>query len=781
MECEVNHWRRRFGEFVGKLKNGDDVKQLIQQAAIVNGDSMPARTGEIPLAHVEAIARAAGVDSSEINIRGLGRNLKNDAEVRLSMQMMLEVTDQLKNAAREVKADSSEANLIKLQEAIMRRDLAVEQVVGLRAEWGRTGNVFQEFLRDVKDQGGLTNFLRDKGRNPDDLRNIADAVGGLDGAQTARFLNDLRTPTAWDKFMFYWVNALISGPVTHTKYIIANAAFAAYESAVVTPIAGVLGTVRRAVSGGAEGVYIGEAGARLWGIVAGVPDAIVGAARAARTGLQTALPGEIAQNIIPKQQRTIAFQQKPIEGPLGTAIGIPSRGASAIHSFFNFLGYRASVEAQAYRGAAKEGLRPTDDAFWQRRADITDKPSVEVMNDAIEEGYRLTFINELGPTMKAVTKAVRATKIGQLILPFLHIPFNVMARGIEGHPILGWLNADVRADITGKNGVVKQDMAVARMTAGAALGAWAVNLVANDRMTGFGPTDPKERDQWLATGHQPYSIRIGDYWYSFNRFGPLGVLLGLHANLAEAIPHLKPDAEELTKALAMTIHASGRLLEDEVGMQGLAGLIEAINEPEKKGQRFVSNFAGSLLPYSSLLRQTASLMDPSMREAKNVVDGLRYYIPAVRQNLPLKRDWTGNPIANAGYGFDVPNVPLASAIIQHRQVGTDPIAFEMKALDLHPAKPSDRVGGVKLPPALYDRYQSIAGPMTREALEMAVNMPGWYDLPTYVRQEVFRGAIRSSREAAGSIMQVANPQIINQAVQDRINRIEGQKPTKLKE
>jgi hypothetical protein len=35
----------------------------------------------------------------------------------------------------------------------------------------------------------------------------------------------MRTPTFWDKFIFYWVNALISGPVTHAKYIGANAAF----------------------------------------------------------------------------------------------------------------------------------------------------------------------------------------------------------------------------------------------------------------------------------------------------------------------------------------------------------------------------------------------------------------------------------------------------------------------------------------------------------------------------------------------------------------------------
>jgi hypothetical protein len=773
-------WQQRFDGFVGKLDAPADVQQLIRDSAKENGDFLPARQGNIPLSHVEGIADAAGVDASEINIRGLGRKLQNDAEVRTAMRLMLQVTDDVKNAAREVKADGSPESLIKLQESIMRRDLAVEQVVGLRAEWGRTGNVIQEFMRDVKDQEGLNNFLKDKGRSPADLRDIAHTIDALDRGQAARLLNDMRTRGAWDKFRYYWVNALISGPVTHTKYAIANTAFGLYESALVTPVAGALGTARRALAGGSEGVFMGEAAARTWGIVAGAPDALVAAVKAAKTGMQTPLPGEIAQNLVPKQNKNITFQQRPIDGALGTVIGLPSRGASAIHSFFNFLGYRASIEAQAYRAAAKDGLSVTDDAFWQRRAAVADKPTPEMMNSAIEEGYRLTFINELGDKGRKMSSFVNSTKLGQLVMPFVHIPMNILKRSLEGTPA-AFLDAETRDTLAGKRGAVKQEMAAARMIAGGAIGAWAVNNVLNDRMTGYGPTDPKERAQWMATGHQPYSVRIGDEWFSFNRFGPLGTMLGLYSNLAEVIPHIKPDSEELTKAVAMTVHSTGRLMEDEVGMQGLAGLIEAINEPERKGVRFVSSFAGSLLPYSSALRQTASAMDPYMRETKSVVDGLRYYIPNVRQGLNPKRDWLGSPVANAGYGGDLPSAPGASAIIQHRNAVADPVALEAAALDLHPAPPQDRIKGVKLPAKLYDTYQATAGPFARQALESYVNQPGWHDMPVSVRQEIFRSTIRATREAAGAAMQMRYPQLIQQGVDDRIAKINGQKPGKLKD
>lgn len=774
-----NPWRERFDSFVGKITTGDDVKQLISNAADENGEFPAARAGEIPMKQFGDITEAAGVDPASVDRTGVGRLLQNDNQVRNAMQGMLTATAQVRDAAREVKADPSEANLMKLQESMLRRDTWVEQVVGHRAEWGRTGNVFQEFLAKSKEEGGFTQFLKDQDRSPEGLKKLADAIDNLDPAQAAKLLSDANKPTFWDKFKYYWVNALISGPVTHAKYIVANAAFGAYESAVTTPVAGLVGTVRRSLLGGNEGVFVGEAAAKTWGLVAGVPDALKAAVEAGRTGLQTALPGELAQGIVPKRNQNVAYQQRPIPGMFGAVIGVPSKGASAIHSFFNFLGYRASIEAQAYRAAAKEGLSPINDAFWQRREGMAARPTEEMMNAAIEDGYRLTYISELGDTGKKLSAFVNSTKAGQLIMPFTHIPLNILKRAVEGTPA-AWLDTETRDAMMGKSGAAKQDMAIARMVTGSAVGAWAINQVLNERMTGFGPTDPKERAEWMAAGHQPYSIRIGDEWLSFNRFGSLGTMLGLYANLAEVIPHMKPDAEDLTKAIGMTVHSTGRLMEDEVGMQGLSNLMQAIDQPDRSGSRYIANFAGSLLAYSSLLRQVASSMDPSMREAKTVVDGLRYYIPVARQGLLPKRDWSGTPIANAGYGGDLP-VPGVSSIIQHRSAVADPVALEFQALDIKPAPPQDRIKGVKLPPQLYDIYQSTAGPFTRNALEQYVNTPGWHDLPVGVRADIFRSTIRATREVAGAAMQMRYPQLIQQGVEDRMNRINGGKPGKLQD
>jgi hypothetical protein len=104
--------------------------------------------------------------------------------------------------------------------------------------------------------------------------------------------------------------------------------------------------------------------------------------------------------------------------------------------------------------------------------------------------------------------------------------------------------------------------------------------------------------------------------------------------------------------------------------------------------------------------------------------------------------------------------------------------MEMATLDLKPAAPQNRIKGVKLTPELYDTYQATAGPFLRQILQSYVNAPGWHEMPISVRQEVFRNAIKMSRNTAGAAMQMQYPQILQQAINDRMNQINGIKPAK---
>jgi len=750
-----------------------DAKDVILDAAKNNDDFNQARAGNVPLAQVESLSDASGVPSGTLSANdGLGRLMHNDAVVRTWLRAFHQATDEIAGQMQKVAATGDEADIATLREMKLRFQHMQEQVSGLTAEAGRTLGVFREFYENKGKAEMLGKVLEDNpGLDADSLKKLADAGRGLnDPAAVARFIHDSNKPTFWDKYLYYWVNALISGPVTHLKYIGANAAFGAYEAGVVTPVAGALGAARR-LAGGTEGVYMGEAAARTWGLLAGTPDALRAAWTAAKNNVMTPFENEVAGKAVNPLTQT---RPSPIGGKLGFAIGIPGRSAAGIHSFFRFLGYRAEIEAQAYRQAAKEGLSPLDGSFWDRRGALADQPTDAMMDAGIENGNHLTFIGEQGEFGKAISRLAN-TRLGpggmqpfKLILPFTHIPGQILRAGLEQTP-LAFLDTKMRADILGKNGAVAADTARARLIAGGAVSAMVANWAVNDTITGYGPTDPTERAQWLRT-HEPYSVRLGGWWYSYNKFGPIGDLVGLVANLVDVGP--KVGEGEYSEAAGRVIKATSRMLEDEVGMQGLVNLIEALDEPDRKMGRFVAGQAASNMPYSSLLRQGASISDPYMREAKTFVDQLRYNVPFARQDLLPKRDWLGQPMTNPGY----------ENIIRQRPVNADPIDVAMSQLrGFRPAPPQARIGGVPLPPKLYDEYQTTAGAMTRATLEGMVTAPRWGEIPPGIREQIVHSMVENARKTAGSMMQARHPELIMQGLQDRSDKIKGVKPTKMQD
>jgi hypothetical protein len=212
------------------------------------------------------------------------------------------------------------------------------------------------------------------------------------------------------------------------------------------------------------------------------------------------------------------------------------------------------------------------------------------------------------------------------------------------------------------------------------------------------------------------------------------------------------------------------MVSDAPGFQSLQNLFEAYNDP-KKLQRLVALEAGTFLPFSSFEKQTASFMDPYMRQAKTFLDGIKYSIPGERETLLPKRGWDGTPIENPGY----------HTVIRARTALTDPVDAEMAQLNIHPAPPRDVIAGVKLPPKLYDQYQVVAGALTRHALEGLVNQQGWSQMPPYAREEVFRRMITATRQSAAAAMQARYPQIIQQAMDQKVGRLTGEKPKALAE
>src|SRR5687768_10912177 len=89
-----------------------------------------------------------------------------------------------------------------------------------------------------------------------------------------------------------------------------------------------------------------------------------------------------------------------------------------------------------------------------------------------------------------------------------------------------------RSDI--RAGGTLRAQALGKWGGGATLAATGIYYASSGIVTGGGPTDPTlRRSQEELTGWKPYSVRIGDTYYSYGRLSPLGSLLGMVADYTE--------------------------------------------------------------------------------------------------------------------------------------------------------------------------------------------------------------------------------------------------------
>ena len=397
-------------------------------------------------------------------------------------------------------------------------------------------------------------------------------------------------------------------------------------------------------------------------------------------------------------------------------------------------------------------------------------PTIDMLERAVDGAAKGTFMQELGPhgrQWQRLTKEIPGVK---WLFPFSHIPINLLKATYE-HTPLAFMDADMRGNLLGKNGQRAQDKAIVRVVSGSAVMGYFFNEAMQGRASGDYPQDQKERKRWEQAGKLPNAMLINGEWVSYDKFGPGGDLARLGAGLAAAAPHLKPgDDQDFMRALWEVTRTAGNMVADEVGFLSLRNIFDALSDP-RKADRVVANELSTGIPFSSLIGQQASYFDPNMRQVKTLVDALKYRVPGFgmgfgRESLPAKIDWAGRPIGNPGYDH----------IIRRQAANTDPVDAELASLDIHPAPPQNRVGGVQLGPELYNRYAITAGTMAHQAIERFIQQPRWQSIPAERRATIIRDQIKNAHAAAALMLQASRQDVVQTGIDNRKRMIQGQKP-----
>jgi hypothetical protein len=653
------------------LQQGKDTATKIAEARVIQ-QSLRDQGAAVINNLTESIRKYDDADGSGVAV----------AEIKNNFQQLLSVADVYRQLGREgslllgARRENYGSSKIGLSESDFKID-------GLRKEFANASG---------SDPKKMVNIIKE---NIDENDPEATFNKLFKVSKQAQGKNFLDMPTE------YWMNAILSGPKTQVVNAMGNSltqVWSSIESVLGGIASGNMDVVRAVMASWSDKEMFKEAGKFAKKAFKQSDNVLDPEARAFSDRPSVAITGKRVSEALPGQGLSIK-QEKGLDWFANNVIRIPSRLLMTTDEFFKQLAYRRAarlkaamsgiqqgvndpknlaeyinktldgVITQGGRMASKEGLarEANEIAVTKGIKDTTEKNKfildyVEKNFDedksaliqyAQEEARYLTFTKELeegiGKTMQDFTNRHPGFRF---ILPFVRTPTNILTFAIERtplmvNPLMKQEFAILRKEFASADPIVKAQARGKVVTAGlVALGLAEAISDSNGTITGGGPKNEKEKKALQAAGWQPYSIKIGDTYYSYQRLDPLATPLGIIADLVETgrdISALESkDSEKILEhAYQSFIISLTRNVTNKSYLTGIQNFTDALSNPERFAGKFSKNFASSFVP--NIISQMADSDEQVMRETRGVMDAVKRKLGA-RGGLDAKRNALGEEI-----------------------------------------------------------------------------------------------------------------------------------------
>ena len=685
--------------------SADEAAKRTQLAILEAGKGFrEARRSGRTFAEIKADASAVGMSADDLLARTKG-SVFNDAQTTAARQIAIDEAATLEKAVKLLDpADPASLGIYK--QMALRASAVFEQSSAAISEGARAlGAVRIELAPQRARMKAVENITSGKfGVDPIEQLKMLQSLD--DPVQVARFMRTIPEATTGDKFMEYWINSLLSGPVTHVKNTVSNSLVAAYS----LPERAMSATFGAVSSG--ERVYFREVTAQAAGMAKAMKQATKNAWRTFVDEGSVASTGKI-------ELRT----RQAIKGTKGYLIRTPGRLLESSDVWFKTINYGGEAEALAVRRAIQEGKRGAD--VGTRATELL----VNLPDDLAKQAWRRaeynTFTNRLSDQEGIIAGAAEALQNFKakhpsmgIIVPFVRTPTNIFKFSVARSP-LGFALKDVRTQLTA-GGASRQE-ALGRIALGTAVATTAGLYTANGHITGAGPSDANERRVWRMSGRQPYSVKVGDKWYAYGGLEPLGTLLGVAADFAEI--GNKISAGEREKVASMIGIAFARNVKEKTFMQGISQVVGAVDSPDRKAEAMVQNLLGTAVPTG--VAQTARALDPVVGDVRGIMDRILSRIPMASENVaPLLNFW-GDEIKREGGGLS-----LFSPVYISTQKN-DKVVDEMIRLGYSPRMPERTIAEVRLTPQQYNRFVRTAGQNAHRLMAEQVARDDWADVVSH--------------------------------------------------
>ena len=616
-------------ERIGTLKASnfqtpDETKRFLSDVAKANKDFPEARRGTMTIAEINEL-------SKDVNLKDiLGRKISmplNAEQIQAAKSVVYQNTEDAISKAKTWVASGGQ-DPVAFQEAVdslVSNTAFLETLQGASSELGRAMRVLRE-RPSVDLSIAMKQLLEQRAKGVSTEELIQSLATFDDPSSAAKFVGKIATPTWKDKFKEYYINFWLSGIKTQAINLASNTV-TALSPLIEKPLEAGIGAIRRTP----DRVTFREVGARVAGMRQGTREGLKLAAQAFKTGE--------AQSRVTR----LDVQRNAIGGPVGEVIRIPTRLLLTQDEFFKSIQRRGELNAQAFKKAFDESggdKQKLDELF----AKYKEEPTEAMQKAAEREAEYRTFQSDLGRTGKNFQQFLAQSPTASFFIPFFKSPANLLKYAAERSP-LAPLSDRWRAEIMA--GGRQRDEALAKLSLGIGATGALVSYALEGKITGSGPTDPKERAALLATGWQPYSIKVGDTYYSIGRLDPYATLFGVVADAVTAKDYMTD--EEYQKALAFIPFSIASNLAEKTYLQGFTNLYESLAGDYADittVEKFIRDTAAGLA-VPNLFRQAGAAIDPQVREANSIIKEVQNRIPVIR----------GNTFTIAGTDYDINRVP----------------------------------------------------------------------------------------------------------------------------
>lgn len=700
-----------------RINTPDDVKAVIgQMADTYKGNIDEARRGVQNNEATKELADSLGMSVEDVLSRRKGQGF-NAEEALAARKLWASSGETLIEAAKKAAdPNAGPADQVAFRKAMSIHYAIQAEVIGARTETARALQAWSIPAGSGEAQARQIQLLLDQSGGAAQSQELAKRVAMLDAAGVSPEALNAAVRRGWgatsmDAVKEFWINALLSGPKTHIVNATSNLSVAfqqIYERGVAAKIARLRGL--------GDGVVEGEATVMAYAAISGLKDHFRVAAKSLKTGetgytlgkVELAREGAISSDAFRLGSETALGRAVDY---VGAAVRSPGRALGAADEFYKSMGYRMELHAQSLRQAVREGK--TGKALNERMQEIIENPPEHIKINAADAALYNTFTNQLGEFGKAVSNLRNIdAPLNPLpfILPFLKTPMNIAKYSFERSPVaplVGQWRADVAA------GGARKDIALARMATGTAIMAIASDFAASGVISGAGPQAAGKREALERQGWQPYSIKVGERWYSYNRTDPFGMTMGAAADYNEYMSNGEMDPEDVDEwqevAAGMVTVVSNATV-SKTYLRGFADFVDIMTDPTRNSEGYIKNFVGSFVP--SVVGAGEGIGDPIQRETNSPMDAVLAKLPGLSDRLTPKRDLWGEEKTNEsqlGKAYDA-LAPITTKGVKESAIDSELVRLGLGVERIGKKTNFDGVAvNLKDWPEVYDEYVRLSG------------------------------------------------------------------------